>query len=119
MATADPHRDYLAAEVHTPGIASLLAMVGEAGLTNVRVAHGDAMELVRRLGWMAVPILLLVTHAPQDAMSKRICYQTPAAESFPHHKTEEYGGYQGCIDRAQQKENTIAPPVVAVWILLP
>ena len=49
MAAGDPDRDYLAAEVHTPGIGNLLALVGEAGLTNVRVAHGDAMELVRRL----------------------------------------------------------------------
>jgi tRNA (guanine-N7-)-methyltransferase len=33
-------------EVHTPGIANLLALVERDGLTNVRVAHGDAMELV-------------------------------------------------------------------------
>jgi tRNA (guanine-N7-)-methyltransferase len=49
MAAADPGRDYLAVEVHTPGIGNLLALIGERGLTNVRVAHGDAMELVRRL----------------------------------------------------------------------
>jgi tRNA (guanine-N7-)-methyltransferase len=49
MAAADPERDYLAIEVHTPGIGNLLSLVGELGLTNVRVAHGDAMELVRRL----------------------------------------------------------------------
>jgi tRNA (guanine-N7-)-methyltransferase len=49
MAAADPGRDYLAVEVHTPGIGNLLALVGELGLSNVRVAHGDAMELVRRL----------------------------------------------------------------------
>ena len=49
MAAADPDRDYLAVEVHTPGIGNLLALIGELGLTNVRVAHGDAMELVRRL----------------------------------------------------------------------
>ena len=49
MAAADPGRDYLAVEVHTPGVGNLLALVGELGLTNVRVARGDAMELVRRL----------------------------------------------------------------------
>jgi tRNA (guanine-N7-)-methyltransferase len=49
MAAADRGRDYLAAEVHTPGIGNLLALIGEFGLTNVRVAHGDAMQLVRRL----------------------------------------------------------------------
>lgn len=49
MAAADPDRDYLAVEVHTPGIGNLLALVGEQRLTNVRVAHGDAMELVRKV----------------------------------------------------------------------
>jgi len=48
MAGADPDRDYLAVEVHTPGIANLLARVEERGLTNVRVASGDALDLVRR-----------------------------------------------------------------------
>jgi len=46
MAAADPGRDYLAVEVHTPGIANLLALVERDGLTNVRVAHGDAIELL-------------------------------------------------------------------------
>lgn len=47
MAAADPCRSYLAVEVHTPGIANLLAIVAERGLTNVRVARGDALELLR------------------------------------------------------------------------
>ncbi|MFC7534654.1 tRNA (guanosine(46)-N7)-methyltransferase TrmB [Actinoplanes sp. GCM10030250] len=49
MAAADPERDFLAVEVHTPGIGNLLALVGELGLTNVRVARGDAMQLVHRI----------------------------------------------------------------------
>ena len=49
MAGADPGRDYLGVEVHTPGIGNLLALLGEHGLTNVRVAHGDAMQLVHRI----------------------------------------------------------------------
>jgi tRNA (guanine-N7-)-methyltransferase len=49
MAAADPGRDHLAVEVHTPGIGNLLALVGELGLLNVRVGRGDAMELVRRI----------------------------------------------------------------------
>lgn len=47
MAEADPDRDYLAVEAHLPGVAHLLLLVERAGLTNVRVAHGDALELVR------------------------------------------------------------------------
>jgi len=49
MAAADPGRDYLALEAHLPGIASLLGFVGQAGLTNVRVGHGDALDLLRRV----------------------------------------------------------------------
>jgi tRNA (guanine-N7-)-methyltransferase len=47
MAAADPDRDYLAVEVHTAGVANLLMLADAAGLTNVRVARGDAMALVR------------------------------------------------------------------------
>lgn len=49
MAAADPDRDYLAVEVHTPGIANLLDLVDRADLGNVRVARGDALELVSGL----------------------------------------------------------------------
>ncbi|WP_426594067.1 tRNA (guanosine(46)-N7)-methyltransferase TrmB [Cellulomonas sp. McL0617] len=48
MAAADPSRDYIAVEAHLPGVASLLGLVNRAGLTNVRVGHGDALDLVRR-----------------------------------------------------------------------
>ncbi|MEU4622225.1 tRNA (guanosine(46)-N7)-methyltransferase TrmB [Actinoplanes sp. NPDC023801] len=49
MAAADPGRGYLGVEVHTPGIGNLLALAGELGLGNVRVALGDAMQLVHRI----------------------------------------------------------------------
>ncbi len=48
MAAADPDRDYLAVEAHLPGVANLLVLLDRDGLTNVRVAHGDALDLVRR-----------------------------------------------------------------------
>lgn len=47
MAAADPDRSYLAVEVHTAGVANLLRLLDEAGLANVRVAHGDALAVVR------------------------------------------------------------------------
>ena len=49
MAAADPGRGYLAVEIHTPGVANLLAVVEERGLTNVRVAFEDALGLMRRV----------------------------------------------------------------------
>lgn len=47
MAAVDPDRDYLAIDVHTPGLGSLLAQSEALGLTNVRAARGDAVELLR------------------------------------------------------------------------
>lgn len=47
QAAADPDTGYLAVEVHPPGVANLLALAEQRGLTNLRVAHGDALELVR------------------------------------------------------------------------
>ncbi|HEU4426814.1 MAG TPA: tRNA (guanosine(46)-N7)-methyltransferase TrmB [Pilimelia sp.] len=47
MAAADPDRDYLAVEVYPPGIANLLSVIDSRGLTNVRVARGDALDLLR------------------------------------------------------------------------
>jgi tRNA (guanine-N7-)-methyltransferase len=49
MAAADPDRDYFAVEVFPPGLGNLLAVVEESGLTNVRVARGDALVLVNTM----------------------------------------------------------------------
>jgi tRNA (guanine-N7-)-methyltransferase len=49
MAAADPDRDYLAVEVHVPGIASLLSHIETRGLRNLRIARGDALDLVARM----------------------------------------------------------------------
>ncbi|ADD40021.1 tRNA (guanine-N(7)-)-methyltransferase [Stackebrandtia nassauensis DSM 44728] len=47
MAAADPDRDYLAVEVHVPGIANLMMRAEEHELTNLRVFEGDAVSLAR------------------------------------------------------------------------
>ena len=47
MAATDPGRDYLAIDVHTPGLGNLLAQAEALDLTNVRAARGDAVELLR------------------------------------------------------------------------
>lgn len=49
MAAADPARDVLAVEVHTPGITSLMALVEAAALTNVRVLEADARVVLQVL----------------------------------------------------------------------
>lgn len=49
MAAADLERDLLAVEVHTPGVGSLLRRIESGGLTNVRVAEADGVEVLREL----------------------------------------------------------------------
>jgi tRNA (guanine-N7-)-methyltransferase len=47
MAAADPGRDILAVDVHTPGAGALLQRLDDAGTTNVRVVLGDAVDVLR------------------------------------------------------------------------
>lgn len=47
LARADPSTGIVAVDVHTPGVARLLRELEEHGLDNVRVVHGDAVELLR------------------------------------------------------------------------
>ena len=49
MAAADPDRDVLAVDVHTPGLGNLLRLLEQAALTNVRVLEADAREVLRDL----------------------------------------------------------------------
>ena len=49
IAADHPTHDFLAVDVHTPGVANLLALIDDAGLTNVRVVHGDALVLLPHL----------------------------------------------------------------------
>ncbi|GAA2468353.1 MULTISPECIES: tRNA (guanosine(46)-N7)-methyltransferase TrmB [Streptomyces] len=49
MAADDPSTGILAVDVHTPGQGNLLSLAEKAGLTNVRVANGDAIILLREM----------------------------------------------------------------------
>ena len=49
MAMADPSRDVLAVDVHTPGAGALVRDLDAAGVTNVRVVVGDALQVLRDL----------------------------------------------------------------------
>jgi len=42
-----PDKNFLGVEVHTPGIGSLLKLIGEQSLTNLRLIQHDAVEVVR------------------------------------------------------------------------
>ena len=59
IAASHPDCDYLAIEVHVPGVGSLLRQVAELGLTNVRVVQHDAAEVMRD---MIAPGTLAAVH---------------------------------------------------------
>jgi tRNA (guanine-N7-)-methyltransferase len=49
IAGAHPDNDYLAIEVHTPGVGSLLRTIEERGLTNIRIVQHDAVEVLEHM----------------------------------------------------------------------
>ena len=49
IAAAQPHTDFIAVEVHLPGVGALLKRIGEQGLANLRVIRHDAVEVLQRM----------------------------------------------------------------------
>lgn len=49
IAAARRDADFLGIEVHPPGVGALLKLIGEQGLTNVRIVQDDAVEVLERM----------------------------------------------------------------------
>lgn len=49
IAQKHPENDYLAIEVHTPGVGSLLNQIEQLGLTNLRIIQHDAVEVLQHM----------------------------------------------------------------------
>jgi tRNA (guanine-N7-)-methyltransferase len=49
IAQAHPQNDYLAIEVHSPGVGSLLKQIGERNLTNIRIIQHDAVDVLQHM----------------------------------------------------------------------
>lgn len=47
IAKANPDTDYLALEVHTPGVGNLLKLIEQENLGNIRIMQHDAVEVLR------------------------------------------------------------------------
>lgn len=47
IALAHPENDYLALEVHTPGVGNLLKLIDAQGIPNLRIIQHDAVEVLR------------------------------------------------------------------------
>jgi len=80
MAQAHPENDYLAVEVHSPGVGSLLRRIGELELANVRIIQHDAVDVVKH---MIAPASLDAAHIffpdpwPKKRHHKRRLIQAP------------------------------------------
>ena len=80
IAAAHPHIDYLAIEVHTPGVGGLLKQIDELGLNNVRIIQHDAVDVLTH---MIAPESLAGAHVffpdpwPKKRQQKRRLLQAP------------------------------------------
>jgi tRNA (guanine-N7-)-methyltransferase len=83
MAEARPDVDFLAIDVHAPGVGSLLKRIDESGLANVRVMKHDAVEVVSA---MIPPASLAGVHVffPDPWPKKRHHKRRLLAPSFVH-----------------------------------
>ncbi len=48
MAAQHPQNDYFGIEVHRPGVGNLFLQIEAQGLTNIRVSHDDAIEVLQQ-----------------------------------------------------------------------
>jgi tRNA (guanine-N7-)-methyltransferase len=49
IAAGMPDRNFIGVEVHTPGVGSLLKLIGEQGLSNLRLIQHDAFEVITHM----------------------------------------------------------------------
>lgn len=49
IAAGMPEKDFLGVEVHTPGVGSLLKLIGEQQLGNIRIIQHDAVEVLENM----------------------------------------------------------------------
>ena len=49
MAQAEPEKNFLGIEVHTPGVGALLMGIEEKSVTNIRTLHHDAVEVLENM----------------------------------------------------------------------
>ena len=94
IARENPGTDYLAIEVHAPGVGSLLKRLGEESIGNVRVVQHDAVEVLRD---MVPPGSLAGMHVffPDPWPKKRHHKRRLVQPAFAHLAAERLapGGY--------------------------
>jgi tRNA (guanine-N7-)-methyltransferase len=82
IAQANPDTDYIAIEVHGPGVGSLLKKIDELELKNLRIIRHDAVEVLERMipdGSLAGLHLFFPDPWPKKRHHKRRLVQPPFA----------------------------------------
>jgi tRNA (guanine-N7-)-methyltransferase len=82
IAAAHPEADFVAVEVHGPGVGSLLKRIDAEGLANVRVIRHDAVEVLDRMipdGALAALHIFFPDPWPKKRHHKRRLVQPPFA----------------------------------------
>ena len=70
LATTHPDKDYLGIEVHRPGVGALLLAIDKGQLSNVRVIHDDAADVLA--GWLQpASISQVILYFPDPWPKKR------------------------------------------------
>lgn len=94
IAALQPEHDFLAVDVHAPGVGSLLRLIDRAQLTNVRIITHDAVDVVER---MIVPGTLAAVHVffPDPWPKKRHHKRRLLQPAFVHALAQRLapGGY--------------------------
>jgi tRNA (guanine-N7-)-methyltransferase len=94
IAKNHPENNYIALEVHTPGVGSLLKDIAEQGIQNIRIIQHDAVEVLRD---MIPPNSLDGVHVffpdpwPKKKQQKRRLLQGPMVKAIAEHLKP--GGY--------------------------
>jgi tRNA (guanine-N7-)-methyltransferase len=94
IALAHPENDYLALEVHTPGVGNLLKLIDSHHITNIRVIRHDAVEVLRdMIGEATLDGVHIFFPDPwhKARHNKRRLIQSPFAEQLA--KKLKPGGY--------------------------
>jgi tRNA (guanine-N7-)-methyltransferase len=100
IAQARPETDFIAIEVHGPGVGSLLKKIVELGLGNLRVVRHDAVEVLERMipdGVLAGIHLFFPDPWPKKRHNKRRLVQ-PAFAALAARKLAPGGYFHAATD---------------------
>ncbi|GAB4171112.1 MAG: tRNA (guanosine(46)-N7)-methyltransferase TrmB [Rhodocyclaceae bacterium] len=110
LAAANPDKDYLGIEVHTPGVGALLKRIAELGLTNVRVIQHDAVEVLEHMigeGALAAIHILFPDPWPKKRHHKRRLVQ-PGFARLAASRLRPGGSLHLATDWAEYAEQMLA-----------